>query len=136
MAGALICYEDVFPELAREHALAGADLLIVVTNDAWYGREAGATQHVAHSILASASTHLPMLRCGNAGWSGAINAYGYATPVTEQGSIYFRGGKTAAPVQIVPGRGPTFWVRHGDWAVGLGGLLFALTYVWRRRRAV
>lgn len=136
MAGALVCYEDVFPELAREHALAGADLLIVVTNDAWYGREAGATQHVAHSILASASTHLPMLRCGNAGWSGAINAYGYATPVTEHGSIYFRGGKTSAPVQIVPGRGHTFWVRHGDWAVGLGGLLFALTYVWRRRRTV
>ena len=134
MAGALVCYEDVFPELARAHALAGADLLIVVTNDAWYGREAGAYQHAAHSVLASASTHLPMLRCGNAGWSGAINAYGYATPVTEQGSIYFRGGKTAASVQVVPGRARTFWVKHGDWAVGLGGLLFALTYVWRRRR--
>ena len=136
MAGALVCYEDVFPELARAHALAGADLLIVVTNDAWYGREAGAYQHAAHSVLASASTHLPMLRCGNAGWSGAINAYGYATPVTEQGSIYFRGGKTAASVQVVPGRARTFWVKHGDWAVGLGGLLFALTYVWRRRRSV
>lgn len=102
MAGALICYEDVFPELAREHALAGADLLIVVTNDAWYGREAGATQHVAHSILASASTHLPMLRCGNAGWSGAINAYGYATPVTEQGSIYFREAGRPHPCRSSP----------------------------------
>lgn len=135
MAGALVCYEDVFPELAREHALAGADLLIVVTNDAWYGREAGAYQHMAHSVLAAAATRLPMVRCGNAGWSGAISAFGVATPVTEQGSIYFRGGKAAAEVQVIPGRGPaTFWVRHGDWAVGLGGLLFALTYVWRRRR--
>ncbi|MEI7651802.1 MAG: apolipoprotein N-acyltransferase [Verrucomicrobiota bacterium] len=135
MAGALICYEDVFPELAREHALAGANLLIVITNDAWYGREAGAYQHVAHSILAAASTHLPMLRCGNAGWSGTIDAFGRATPLTEQGSIYFRGGKTAAAVQVVPGARQTFWVRHGDWAVGLGGVFCALAYVWRRRKS-
>lgn len=134
LAGALVCYEDVFPELAREHALAGADFLIVVTNDAWYGREAGAYQHMAHSVLAAAATGLPMFRCGNAGWSGAITRHGVATPVTEQGSIYFRGGRTTAEVQVVPGPGRTFWVRHGDWAVGLGGLLFALTYVWRRRR--
>jgi apolipoprotein N-acyltransferase len=137
MAGALICYEDVFPELAREHALAGADVLIVVTNDAWYGREAGATQHAAHSILLAASTGLPVVRCGNAGWSGTIDSLGRAFPVLDQGSIYFRGSRATAPVSLPRNRQPdTFWVRHGDWAVGLGGLLFALTYVWRRRRTV
>jgi apolipoprotein N-acyltransferase len=135
MAGALICYEDVFPELAREHALAGADVLIVVTNDAWYGREAGAYQHVAHSVLLAAATGLPVLRCGNAGWSGTIDSLGRAFPVLEQGSIYFRGSRLTAPVSLPRTRQPdTFWVRHGDWAVGLGGVLFALAYVWRRRR--
>ena len=135
MAGALVCYEDVFPELAREHALAGADALIVVTNDAWYGREAGATQHAAHSVLLAAATGLPVIRCGNAGWSGTIDGLGRAFPVLEQGSVYFQGARLATPVRIARPRLPdTFWVRHGDWAVGLGGLLLALTYIWRRRR--
>ena len=135
MAGALVCYEDVFPELAREHALAGADVLVVVTNDAWYGREAGAYQHAAHSVLLAAATGLPVIRCGNAGWSGTIDSLGRAFPVLEGGSVYFRGSRLATPVSLPRVRQPdTFWVRHGDWAVGLGGLLFALTYVWRRRR--
>lgn len=135
LAGALVCYEDVFPELAREHALAGADVLIVVTNDAWYGREAGAYQHAAHSVLLAAATGLPVLRCGNAGWSGTIDSLGRAFPVLVDGSVYFRGARLTAPVSLPRVRQPeTFWVRHGDWAVGLGGLLFALTYVWRRRR--
>jgi len=135
MAGALVCYEDVFPELAREHALAGADVLIVVTNDAWYGREAGAYQHAAHSVLLAAATGLPVIRCGNAGWSGTIDSLGRAFPVLENGSVYFRGARLGAPVSLPRGRRPDgFWVRHGDWAVGLGGLLFGLTYVWRRRR--
>jgi apolipoprotein N-acyltransferase len=133
--GALVCYEDVFPELAREHALAGADLLLVITNDAWYGREAGAHQHAAHSVLLAAATGLPVVRCGNAGWSGTIDPLGRAHALTENGSIYFRGSQLAAPISIPRIRhAPTFWVRHGDWAVGLGGLLFALAYVWRRRR--
>ena len=134
LAGALVCYEDVFPELAREHALAGADVLVVVTNDAWYGREAGAYQHAAHSVLAAVATGLPVVRCGNAGWSGTIDALGRASPVLEQGSVYFRGARLAAPLALPRIRpAGTFWVRHGDWAVGLGGLLFALAYVWRRR---
>jgi apolipoprotein N-acyltransferase len=135
MAGALVCYEDVFPELAREHARAGADVLLVVTNDAWYGREAGAYQHAAHSVLLAAATGLPVVRCGNAGWSGTIDSLGRTFPVTEQGSVYFRGARVTAPVSLPRVRQPdTFWVRQGDWAVGLGGLLFALAYVWRRRR--
>lgn len=137
MAGALVCYEDVFPGLAREHALAGADILIVVTNDAWYGREAGAYQHAAHSVLAAAATGLPVVRCGNAGWSGSIDALGRDSPILEQGSVYFRGARVAAPLALPRVRLPeTFWVRHGDWAVGLGGLLFGLTYVWRRRTRI
>lgn len=134
-AGALVCYEDVFPELARTHAQAGADLLVVVTNDAWYGREAGAYQHAAHSALLAAATGLPVIRCGNAGWSGTIDSLGRMYPLTEAGSIYFRGAQLAAPVSIPRKHGEaTFWVRHGDWAVGLGGLLTALAYLWRRRR--
>ena len=134
IAGALICYEDVFPELAREHALAGANLLVVVTNDAWYGREAGAYQHNAHSILLAASTGLPVIRCGNAGWSGSINRLGQAKAMTENGSIYFSGQSLVGPIFTQKHPPETFWVQHGNWAISIGGLFFAFAYIWRRRQ--
>lgn len=134
--GPLVCYEDVFPALARDHALAGADVLAVVTNDAWYGREAGAHQHAAHSALIAAATGLPVMRCGNAGWSGTIDRLGRSHPLTSGAdrTIYFRGGMRAASVWLPKRPEPTFWVRHGEWAPGLGGLFLVATYVWRRRR--
>ncbi len=134
IAGALICYEDVFPELAREHALAGANLLVVVTNDAWYGREAGAYQHNAHSILIAASTGLPVIRCGNAGWSGTINRFGQAKAMTQNESIYFAGQAVVGPLFTQKNQPETFWVQHGDWAVAIGGLFFAFAYIGRRRQ--
>lgn len=134
IAGALICYEDVFPELAREHALAGANLLVVVTNDAWYGREAGAYQHNAHSILLAASTGLPVIRCGNAGWSGTINRFGQAKAMTQNESIYFAGQAVVGPLFTQKHQPETFWVQHGDWAVAIGGLFFAFAYIGRRRQ--
>jgi len=134
IAGALICYEDVFPALAREHALAGANLLVVVTNDAWYGREAGAYQHNAHSVLLAASTGLPVIRCGNAGWSGTINRFGQTKAMTQNNTIYFSGQSVVGPLFTQKHLPETFWVRHGDWAVSIGGLFFAFAYIWRRRQ--
>ena len=138
LAGALVCYEDVFPALAREHALAGADLLIVVTNDAWYGREAGAYQHASHSALLAASTGLPIVRCGNAGWSGSISATGLIQAVTAtgqpDGTIYFSGQGRIGPITPKPKALPlTPWVRYGDWGIGIGTAFFALAVIRRRR---
>ena len=130
LAGPLVCYEDVFPALAREHALAGADLLVVVTNDGWYGHEAADAQHTAHSVLLAAATGLPVARSGNEGWSGVITPRGLMLPT----------GDAAPAVQIAEVRSPrgeaTLWVRRGDWILGVGGLALAATYVWRRRRTV
>jgi apolipoprotein N-acyltransferase len=139
-AGALVCYEDVFPALAREHAQAGADFLLVVTNDAWYGREAGAYQHAAHSALLAASTGLPVVRCGNAGWSGSINATGLGHAVTQTGkpddTIYFAGYGMAEPLIIKSKDLPhTPWVRYGDWSILLGtGLALVAIYERKRRK--
>jgi apolipoprotein N-acyltransferase len=130
LAGPLVCYEDVFPALARDHALAGADLLVVVTNDGWYGQEAADAQHTAHSVLLAVATGLPVARSGNEGWSGVITARGLMLPTGD-------GHPAVQLAEIRSPRGaPTLWVRHGDWVVGLGGLAFAATYVWRRRRTV
>ena len=70
--GPLICYEDVFPELARRSVLAGSDVLVVLTNNGWFGEGGAAVQHAAHSVLRAIETRRPVLRCGNGGWSGWI----------------------------------------------------------------
>ena len=133
--GALVCYEDVFPELGLDMARRGADFLAVLSNDAWYGREAGAYQHAAHSAVLAASLRLPVVRCSNNGWSGVINSIGQVQPfVNAAGSIYFRGaGRFEVRGVRALIRVPTFYVQRGDWLVLASGLL-ALWAILRNRR--
>ena len=135
--GPLVCYEDVFPYLARDQAKAGAELLVVVTNDAWYGTGGGALQHAAHSVLRAIETRRPVLRCGNDGWSGFIDQDGDAFELEKEGkktgiewvllakgSTYFRGTGALVVYTNPQFAGvETFYVRHGDWFVGLSALL-------------
>lgn len=131
--GALVCYEDIFPSLARDHALRGAQALVVLTNDAWYGRELGAWQHAAHSSLLAASTRLPVLRCGNAGWSGLIDPSGRGRPALRDDSIYFQGGAFLGEALIPTNPTPTFWTLRGDWPVPPALALAGLAALRRRR---
>lgn len=131
--GPLVCYEDIFPGLARDHALRGAQALVVLTNDAWYGRELGAWQHAAHSGLLAASTRLPVLRCGNAGWSGVVSASGRASPALREGSIYFRGPADLGEVLLPAQPRPTFWTLRGDWMTPPCLALACLAALRRRR---
>ena len=129
--GVLICYEDLFPQLARESVLSGADVLVVVTNDAWYGEEGAASQHAAHSVLRAVETRRPVLRCGNAGWSGWIDEFGgirYAM-TNGAGSVYFRGVSTVDVKRDARWVGRnSFYVEHGDWFVAVCALLALFGY--------
>ncbi len=151
-AGPLICYEDVFPQLARRSTRAGADLLVVLTNNGWFGEGGAATQHAAHSVLRAIETRRPVLRCGNGGWSGWIDEFGSVRAVlrrvdfqdpsgasrqavshrpADEGTIYFRGATTVDVTRDHRWVGrDSFYVRNGDWFVVaslgiliLGGLL-------------
>jgi apolipoprotein N-acyltransferase len=137
VAGPLICYEDVYPQLARESVLAGASLLIVLTNNGWFGEGGAAYQHAAHSVLRAVETRRPVLRCGNGGWSGWIDEFGGVRAVVqdEAGSIYFRGARIISVSRDARWIGrETYYVTHGDWFVivavvmlflGFGALRFA-----------
>lgn len=123
--GPLVCYEDVFPALARDSVRAGAQLLFVSTNNAWYGEEGGAEQHAAHSVLRAVENRRPVMRCGNGGWSGWIDAFGTVREVLrdENGSIYFRGGGTYDVFQFAQWkRRQSFYTRKGDWFVGVSAV--------------
>jgi len=127
--GPLICYEDVFPSLARESVAAGAELLFVATNNAWFGEGGGAYQHAAHSALRAVETRRPVVRAGNGGWSGWIDSYGSVRQklTDARGSIYFRGGGVLDVHRYAKWIGETtFYVRHGDWFVAVSAGLFAV----------
>jgi apolipoprotein N-acyltransferase len=129
--GILICYEDTYPQLARHSVLAGADTLAVLSNNAWFGRGAAAYQHAAHSVLRAVETRRPVLRCGNAGWSGWIDEYGSIRFVFADaaGGVYFRGTRTAAIERDSRWIGRhSFYVEHGDWFVLVSAVLALFGY--------
>lgn len=116
--GTLICYEDAYAGLARDSARAGAEVLAVLTNNAWFGREAAAYQHMTHAVLRAVETRRPVIRVGNSGWTGWIDEYGAVRDVLadEHGSIYLRG---AAVFDVRRDSRwmsrDSFYTRHGDW---------------------
>ncbi|WOO42778.1 apolipoprotein N-acyltransferase [Rubellicoccus peritrichatus] len=136
--GFLICNEDIYPSLAREMALEGASWILVVTNDAWYGTEGGAYQHAANSVLRAVETRLPVVRCGNHGWTGWIDEFGQIRYVLTngEGSIYFQG---AGPMNLTRSTSlvgkQSFYVKHGDWFVALCGVFFIAAIIVSRLRA-
>lgn len=136
IVGPLICYEDIYPQLARSSVNSGASLLTVVTNNGWFGEGGAAYQHAAHSVLRAVETRRPVVRCGNGGWSGWIDEFGIVRDVVKNkaGSIYFRGAKI---VEVQQDRRwvteMTMYVRYGDWFVlvcaGLAAFGFSLLRV-------
>ncbi len=126
--GVLICYEDLFPAMAASEVRSGADALVVVTNDTWY-TGAAAFQHAAHSVLRAVETRRPVLRCGNAGWSGWIDEFGNIRRVMRDadGSIFYRGVAIASVTRDTRWIGRnSFYVEHGDWFVLVAAALLVL----------
>lgn len=78
-AGPLICYEAIFPSLARTMAQQGASFLINITNDAWFGRTSAPHQHLTMARLRAVETRLPLVRAANTGISAVIHPDGRVT---------------------------------------------------------
>lgn len=74
--GVLICFESIFPELARRQTEAGAGLLVVLTNDAWYGRTSAPWQHMAMAVYRAVENRRSLARAANTGVSGFVDPLG------------------------------------------------------------
>lgn len=124
----IICYESVFGEFFGEFVRNGAQVMIIITNDGWWGNTPGHRQHYAFSHLRAIETRRSIARSANTGISGFIDQRGDAfqcTPYWEPAAIK---GILNANDYI------TFYVRHGDYlarfAVWLTFILLVIAVVF------
>ena len=106
--GVLICYEAIFPGLARDYVRQGSDLLINITNDAWFGRSSAPYQHLAMTRFRSIENRIWMARAANTGFSALIAPSGR---VVESGPLF---EPVTLSGQVGLGSEPTFYTRFGD----------------------
>ena len=103
----LICYEAVFPRNIAQ-APTRPDVMLLITNDAWFGEVSGPYQHLAQAQLRSVEFGLPMIRVANTGVSAMIDSRGTVTAHIALGEA---GWRDAALPMAAP---PTVYARIGD----------------------
>jgi apolipoprotein N-acyltransferase len=81
--GVLICYEGIFPEASRTYKNMGVDLLVNMTNDAWFGRTSAPYQHLSMTIFRAVENRLYVIRSANTGISSIIDPAGRIIAKTE-----------------------------------------------------
>ena len=123
--GVLICYEGVFPDLARRFVQNGARLLINVTNDAWFGETSAPHQHLVMEAMRAVENRVPLVRSANTGISAIVNIDGQIQAQTTLLETTFIADQITWPHVT------SFYTRHGDWFVTLcaAGTLVMLSYV-------
>ena len=103
-----ICFESIFPRLVRQFADGGAELLVNITNDVWYGRTSMPFQHAAMAVMRSIENRRSLARSANSGVSLVTDPHGRilaSLPIFERGVI-------VEDLPVVSE--PTFYSRHGD----------------------
>jgi apolipoprotein N-acyltransferase len=119
-----ICYESIYGDFMTGFFRNKANLMVIITNDGWWGNTAGHKQHLAYARLRAIETRRWVVRSANTGISAFIDPYG--TIVQQQG------WDTSATIkqQIQPLEKQTMFVRFGDWISWIMVVLAILLVSW------
>jgi apolipoprotein N-acyltransferase len=107
--GVLICFEVLFPELCREDVRRGADFMVTITNDAWFGRTSAPYQHLAQATLRAVENRTWLVRAANTGISAFVDPWGRI----RNASTLFTKESLIEKIEFKP-RHMTFYTAHGD----------------------
>jgi apolipoprotein N-acyltransferase len=119
----MICYESVYPQLSRQFRLAGANFLVNITNDAWFGHSFAPYQHASFLVLRAIENRTAIVRCGNTGISGFVDPLGR----WQQKTAIFT---ETIISQKVPITGTlTFYTRYGDLVVYVSYAVLGLFFL-------
>lgn len=126
--GPLICYEDVFQRESVRHAKRGANLLVNLTNDAWYGNTSAQPQHAAMAAMMVHATRLPMVRATNNGISTLI------TPTSREDLQGFSVSQKSFQVAVYETPAKTFFVWTYPLMEWIWPLIFVIALLWKESR--
>ena len=124
----LICYEAIFPDFVRTSAAQETDVIVQITNDAWFGTRSGPAQHLAQARARAIETGLPMIRVANTGISAVISPDGAV--IHSIGLNDMGWADVAMPAKLQA----TLYLRHGDLAFWILAILATSLGVIARRR--
>lgn len=122
----VICFEDVFPDLVRKFVLNGANILVNITNDAWFGETSSVYQHAYASVFRAVENCKPLVRATNTGLTCFIDHTGRISelPAFEEGA--------ETREMLMPDR-TTFYTKYGDIFLWLCIVFLLLRLVIRRK---
>jgi apolipoprotein N-acyltransferase len=120
--GGAVCYEVVYPWIAREETRAGADVLFTLTNDAWYGRAGAQRQHWQSAVVRAIETRRPLVRAAITGISGAVDGSGrvlVALGPDTKGAFSVPLGRPSAPAPATLAGDAAAWVCTAGLVAGI-----------------
>jgi apolipoprotein N-acyltransferase len=127
--GMFICYESIFPDEVRQGPLQGAQVLVNISNDGWYGDSGAWKQHLEQTEMRAIENDRWLLAATNTGMTAAIDPYGRIVENTP------RKIRTALAAPYALASGTTFYTRHGDWFAYLcaiiSGVALLIRFVFR-----
>jgi len=121
--GVFICYESIFPDDIRQFAAAGAQVLVNISNDGWYGDSGAYAQHLKQARWRAIENGRWLLRATNTGVTASIDPYGRVVaslPRKQRSAL-------SAPYALVSRT--TFYTRHGDWFAYLCAIIVVAALV-------
>ena len=128
--GIMVCYESAFENLSRNYRRRGADFLVNVTNDDWFGQTTAPFQHAAHLVLRAIENRISIARAANSGISGFVDPLGRESKKTRLRE------KTFASEMVSTADVLTIYTRLGDWVgfMALGFATILIGYSWWQKR--
>lgn len=121
---AMVCYESIFPEFVASFVNKGAEFLVFITNDSWWGNTSGARQHQQYAVLRAIENRRWVVRCANGGISSFIDPYGNAYDKTE---MYVQ---DYIQRTITPMKKKTYYSEHGDWIARISASIALLIFLF------
>jgi len=126
--GVLICFEDVFPYVTREFVKNGADFIVNITNDAWFGNTAEPRQHLQSSVFRAVENRRAIVRAANTGISCFIDFNGkIGSVLSEGGKELFVKGVDTERIDIY--QGYSFYTLYGDIFVMFSAIMIILLFI-------
>jgi len=117
--GTTICWENIFPGFVRGFVKEGAQFIVNITNEAWFGETAAPYQFLSMNVMRAVENQVYIVRCANTGISCFIDPNGRITNrvVDDTGNDIFISGVITG--SIIPQKKKTIYTQYGDWFVWL-----------------